>query len=349
MTATTEKTILVTGGSGVVGSAVLRELDGPTPYCLTYRLAVDGRIAATRVRGDVRHPRLGLDEEAFRALAAAVDAVVHCAAVTDFTADPLEVLAVNFSGTRNVIELARAADAALYYVSTAFVHRHANTREGEGTNAYVGSKVAAEELVRASGLPYLIVRPSVVMGDSVSGEISRFQGLHALAGAAVRNALPLLPLEARTQIDFVPQDFVARHVASLVCADAALEGSVDPVWISAGERAPTVDALLDVAADVAAEAGVEMQRPRLVAPDFVERLMRPAFLGVLPERGQRHFEQMVQLTRLFETDTPFPSSVEPLCARFGIDPVPSFEDAFRQSMRYWAERKGLLAGERAAA
>src|SRR5206468_1770582 len=119
--------------------------------------------------------------------------------LTGFHERPDDVARVNVTAIENVLELAAAAGAPICHVSTAYVARREAPRPRDrrtvGTAGYVESKIAGEDVVRRSGLPYAIVRPSVVMGDSRSGRIAQFQGLHALAGYAMRGMLPLIPLE----------------------------------------------------------------------------------------------------------------------------------------------------------
>jgi Male sterility protein len=116
-------TVLLTGGSGVVGAALLDRLRGRPVICLAHRNApgVDGVDGVEVIRGDVRRPRLGLDQRAFTSLAARVDAVVHAAAVTDFSRADGSLEATNIDGARHVAEFAAAANARLYHLSTAFI------------------------------------------------------------------------------------------------------------------------------------------------------------------------------------------------------------------------------------
>ena len=79
---------------------------------------------------------------------------------------------------------AAAAKPVLYHVSTAFVHTTAVGDRGRTAIGYASSKSAAEQIVRSSGVPHVILRPSVIIGDSGTGEIDAFQGLtEAEAGA----------------------------------------------------------------------------------------------------------------------------------------------------------------------
>src|ERR1700745_3002863 len=77
------RTVLVTGASGVVGRALLRRLRDFDVVCLVHRSPVSGPNVTT-VRGDIREPTLGVAGPVYATLAATVDAVIHCAAVTNF-------------------------------------------------------------------------------------------------------------------------------------------------------------------------------------------------------------------------------------------------------------------------
>lgn len=335
--ASREKTVLVTGASGVVGSALVDKLDNVSVVCLTHRTCASS-AELEEIRGDVTQPQLGLADGTFAELTRRTDAIVHCAAATGFTASPATTNKMNLGGTIRVLDFAAEADATLYQVSSAFVARaeQAHRHQGRGPSTYLESKRAAEEEVLASGLPAVIVRPSVVMGDSHTGEIARFQGLHALAGAVVKNALPLVPLDADARVDFVPQDIVAESIAALVEGDER-DGEY---WLTSGESAPPVRSLIDWAMKVARNAGREVAPPRLVESDVVDRLIWPVFIDGLPDSARERFDQMLHMAALFDTAEPFASSLGDLQA-LGVSPLPDLEETFTRSMEFWAEVKGL--------
>jgi nucleoside-diphosphate-sugar epimerase len=335
------KTVVVTGATGVVGSALVPALSGCRLVCLAHDRHGDAG-AATWIHGDLTRPWLGVGQRELRRLARRADAIVHCAAITDFTVDPRRMDALNVRGTDAVLELAALAGAPLYYVSTAFVARAHLARPGSGPESYLASKRRAEEHVRASGLPAVVIRPSVVVGDAATGAVARFQGLHALAGAVLRNALPFVPLRADARIDFVPQDLVAACIAELVRRDV----TGGDWWLTGGAEAVPVAQLFDACVGVARELGLDVVPPRLIAPDALDRLVRPVFIDPLPEQARRRVDQLIDMTVLFDAAEPLSSSV----AALG-QPVSSarLEAAFAQSMRYWAARKGLGEPERIAA
>lgn len=74
------------------------------------------------VEGDVREPLCGIEPGALARLAPSLDAVVHCAGLTDFAPDPTNALAVNVRGARHAADLAaRTAGKRLVHISTCFV------------------------------------------------------------------------------------------------------------------------------------------------------------------------------------------------------------------------------------
>ena len=342
-------TLLLTGASGVVGSAVLPELTDYDVICLTHHREVDG---ARSVRGDLTQPRLGLGAVDYGKLAREVDAVVHCAAVTNFGAGAEATRDLNVRGTEEVLGLAAAAEAPLYHLSTAFVGRAELTRRSRGDadpqaaaspDEYLDSKRAAERAVRESGVEATIIRPSVVIGDSRSGSIRQFQGLHGIAGALLKNALPLVPLDVENRVDFVPQDLVARSIAGLVRSRA----SGGEHWITAGGDALTAGRMVEVCLETGRGLGLELIEPRLVSQDMVDRLIRPVFIEPLPDKARRKFDEMLAMTALFCTPEPFPCT----CASIpGAAPLGAadLERSLVSSLVYLARAKGLVQVEAAA-
>ena len=140
------RVILLTGATGLLGNELLRcylQAPGDIQIKVLIRgtaeesqskfaaLAADGD-ASTRARmservqlvgGDVQQPRLALSEPDGRALAECVTDIVNSSAAIDF-ALPLDAArAVNYQGTVNLAEFARACPnlRAFAHVSTAHV------------------------------------------------------------------------------------------------------------------------------------------------------------------------------------------------------------------------------------
>ncbi|WP_439659402.1 SDR family oxidoreductase [Lentzea sp. HUAS TT2] len=346
MTAT-RRTILLTGASGVVGNALLQHLGHHKVVCLVHNNAPEG--ATEHVRGDLTAPGLGLDPQDRHRLAAEVDTIIHCAAVTDFTAGADATRDLNVVGTERVLEFATESGAITHYVSTAFVARTDLTRSdvGEGMadpSDYLETKRAAEHVVATAGLPTTIIRPSIVIGDSTTGAITKFQGLHTLIRAVLKNTLPLVPLQPDAHIDFVPQDVLATAITSLVDSGT----SFGEYWITAGQNALTTSTMIELCVEVGSRLGLEAQPPRLVNTDMVDRLIRPVFINPLPRAVRRRFDDMIAMTALFANASYFPSTLGdvPGCAPLSTDLL---ADAFTRGVEHLmrAQRLGQFAEEAA--
>ena len=114
-----------------------------------------------------------LDPGALEQAAVGCRAVVHAAAWTGGPElSPEAGYRVNVEGTRNVLDAARAAGVERFiYVSSVAVYglnRAPLIIESMPTppvgQAYSDSKIAAEKLVRGSGLPYVMIRPASTYG-----------------------------------------------------------------------------------------------------------------------------------------------------------------------------------------
>jgi len=103
------------------------------------------------VQGDLHNGR-ALDQ-----LAAGVQAVIHIAGLTN-TPDPAEFARVNVEGTANVIAAAKHVGVQRFVFVSSL-----SAREPQ-LSRYGASKAEAEELVKASGLDWTIVRPPAVYG-----------------------------------------------------------------------------------------------------------------------------------------------------------------------------------------
>ena len=114
---------VVTGGSGFIGSHLAARLiargDEVTIFDATPPREAMAAEHARYVEGDIRDPG-SLAE----AITAEADIVYHLAAVVgvdQYLARPMDVIDINFAGTRNVLDLALRADAMIVVASTSEV------------------------------------------------------------------------------------------------------------------------------------------------------------------------------------------------------------------------------------
>ena len=160
-------TVLVTGGTGLVGSRLLPRLIEAGIDCRALVRAGKELPAGVRsVEGDI------LDPASLGRAVSGITAVIHLAAVLR-TPNTDEIWKVNLEGTRNLIAAlkANAPEARFIMASTGLVY-NADTkrpsREDDATEPkmpYPASKVASENELRASGLNWSIQRFGFVYGD----------------------------------------------------------------------------------------------------------------------------------------------------------------------------------------
>jgi long-chain acyl-CoA synthetase len=200
---------------------------------LTMIIAPGERSAARRrvkaVAADLESPGLGLSDATRDELTASIGAVVHCAASVSFSLELEDARRINVEGTREILQLAKEARDygrldRIVHVSTAYVagERGGRARERQGNvgqvfrNTYERTKLEAEQLVHDSGLPAAIVRPSVIVGDSVTGWTPCFNVIYWPLQAFARGLFDPIPGEPDAPIDIVPVDVVADALLKLV-------------------------------------------------------------------------------------------------------------------------------------
>jgi UDP-glucose 4-epimerase len=168
--------VLVTGGSGFIGSHVVDALAdaGHTPriFDVTSSSWHDPRSVET-VLGDLTDPA------ALEAAAQGCDAIAHLAAIADVNhvaADPAYAERVNSGGTANVLEAAKAAGIArVVYASTIWVYDGCDTMTvdedsllGLPRHPYTAQKIAGEmyctSYAELYGVDYTILRFGIPSG-----------------------------------------------------------------------------------------------------------------------------------------------------------------------------------------
>jgi NADH dehydrogenase len=197
--------IFVTGGSGFVGGHVVHELRRRD---LRVRCLVRDPRRASKLQawgaelfqGDITDPvslRRGLE---------GADAVVHLVAIRQ--GRPQEFRRVMVDGMRNLLAAMRDAG------SGRLVHMSAlgTSEASKDLVPYYGAKWETEELVRGSGVPYVIFRPSFIFGRD-GGILPTFTRLARLS--------PVTPIvgSGRQRIQPIWADDVAAYFAEAVGRD----------------------------------------------------------------------------------------------------------------------------------
>ncbi len=234
--------VLVTGGAGFVGSHIVEEL-----RALNWPVeALDNLSTGSRTNlaeGVTLHEADIRNETAVRSLFAAgrFDAVIHCAAQTSVERsmkDPGLDREINVAGTQNLLSAARATGVRrfVFFSSGGAIYGDTKTPATESDmpaprSHYGLHKLAGEELVRASGLPYTILRPSNVYGSRQRMDLEG--GVIAIFHSRLSEGLPLdIHGEGRQIRDFVhTSDVVSAALLSLTWHE-------DTIWnVSTGQPA----------------------------------------------------------------------------------------------------------------
>lgn len=148
--------ILVTGATGFVGTHIVRRIcqEGFEVRAFvrpTSDLSVLEGLSVEFVEGDITQKETLVD--AVRG----VEKVIHLVGIIRETPQAT-FKSIHIEGTRNILEVANEAGVRK------FVHMSSLGTTANARSRYHQTKWLAEELVRSSGLPYVIFRPSIICG-----------------------------------------------------------------------------------------------------------------------------------------------------------------------------------------
>ena len=220
-------TIFITGATGFLGKPFLKALLRQ-PGNLVHVLIRKGRHGSVQARleamgledpnlipveGDVTDPAILNHPD----LPDHCDEFWHLASLTEFPEDKRPQLeTINIGGTRIALDLAeRLRTKRFFHVSTAYVaglHQDPVPEDGllpnpEFRNPYEETKYLSEALVRKSALPFVIVRPSIIVGDSQTGEVDSDKMMYGVA-----KAYYIAARLARTKADRTGRPIQTCHV-----------------------------------------------------------------------------------------------------------------------------------------
>ncbi len=246
------KCAFVTGGTGLLGVNIVKELIQNTSakIVLLVRnpnqekrdkffqdlLAFGGGLwpvgfSFNRIKiveGDVTRAHLGIAPRIRSRLYSEIDIIYHSAAVIKLSGAEDQVQSANVQGTKNVLDFALKCKEKgrldrVVHVSTIAV---SGNREGtiyeddldcgqEFNNPYEKSKFEAEKIVheyRQRGLNVLIVRPSMVIGDSRTGFTNHFNIFYFQLRLLSQGILDTIPLREDAVYNLIPADYAGRAV-----------------------------------------------------------------------------------------------------------------------------------------
>ncbi|WP_352432714.1 SDR family oxidoreductase [Pyrinomonas sp.] len=259
--------------------------------------------------GDITEPNLGLRASELERARREATTLFHLAAVYDLAVDRETAMRVNVEGTRNVNRFALDLQnlARYNYVSTCYVagKRRGMIREDELVhsagfrNYYEESKYLAEVEVAAlrRDLPVTIYRPSVVCGDSQTGETAKYDGIYYLINYILMqpDLLSLVNIgNKRVRLNVVPVDFVVRAMATLANDERAAGATVH---LADPDPLTTYD-LFETIAEAVAGHGSRLHVPPTLVRSTLQLPFSEAITG-LPRVGVPYFfiEQTYDTTR----------------------------------------------------
>lgn len=296
-------TIFFTGFPGFLGSELLPRVVSRTDdvaLCLVqpkFRALAEERAREIEAAHPVLANRIRLVEgDLTQALghfdASDIREIYHLAAVYDLSA-PREVgMRVNVTGTTRVLELAERAPRLerMHYVSTCYVSgRHSglftedDLEKGQVfNNFYEETKQLAEIEVRKrmARVPITVYRPSVVVGDSVTGATQKFDGPYFVMQWLLRQpklaVLPVVGRPSRYRFNVVPRDFIIAAMTYL----SGLKTNTGATYALADPHPLTVDETIDTIAEATGRTVLRIPLTKSIAKGALQhvpglyRLMR---------------------------------------------------------------------------
>jgi thioester reductase-like protein len=274
------ETFFITGFPGFIANRLLERLARQEcdfillvqPSLATHAYEEIDRIASLTgrsiaefqiVEGDIAEPKLALNASDLELVQQETTRLFHLAAVYDLAVPEDVAMRVNVGGTRNVVDMARSLPhlKQFHHVSTCYV---AGKREGVileselrhdagYRNYYEESKYLAELEVDSAkaDLPVTIYRPSVVCGDSQTGETGKYDGVYFLIHYLLKWPSLLSAINIgnhKVSLNLVPVDFVVEAMAALAFDERAIGKTLqlaDPAPLTTNQLFNTIAKSID--------------------------------------------------------------------------------------------------------
>jgi nucleoside-diphosphate-sugar epimerase len=191
-----------------------------------------------------------------------IDTIIHAAGCVDYF-DAASLESVNVELTKLMLALGKTAAVSRFvYVSTAYSAGYLDRPIAEAElgdpladpTDYTRSKRAAEHLVAASGLPFVIARPSIIIGAHSDGRYSgKRYGLYQQWMGLERLMLDRYHADIHTVATHAPLNLIHQDVFQ-EAFDAALRWVPDGAYINLvtdSSKAPSARDIWTLWADVA--------------------------------------------------------------------------------------------------
>jgi len=349
-----QDTIFITGFPGFIAKRLVERLAGPnTQFFLlvqesfkemalneVQRIAGQAGVPLKNfivLRGDITLENLGISDADLEVVVRETTDVYHLAAIYDLEVKKELAYRVNVDGTRNVNELVKRVEnlRRYNYISTCYVagKRDDVIYEGElehekgFRNYYEETKYFAELEVEKlkKEYPVTIFRPSVVCGDSKTGETAKYDGIYYVIKFLLKfpEVFRLVNVgNDNVRLNLVPVDFVVRAM-TVLAKDERAEGKT----IALADPAPmTTKEICDLIAEAVTNKKSVITPPVNVVKSFLESPISPPITG-LPHIGVPYFF----IPQTYDTKVS-----KELLSFHGIN-CPSFENYVRTLVRFVEE------------
>lgn len=191
----------IAGGTGFVGTALLEAL---LKQGLSIRCLARNTLKARSLKEKGIDPHIGdiTDRDSLKDALKGVDTVIHLVGIME--GRPIDFKKIHVEGTENLINEALRAGVKLFFYQSAL------GASLKGDTPYEKTKAMAEELVISSGIPYIIFRPSLIIG--------RWDGFTKRLVDLIKN-LPVIPVPGDGKARFQPlyiEDWVQAFIKAVV-------------------------------------------------------------------------------------------------------------------------------------
>lgn len=150
--------IFIAGGTGFIGQHLLRALK-EGDHRIRCLARTDERAALCRKRGFEAVTGDITERESLRGVLTGVETVVHLVGIIEEKGE-MTFQRVHVEGTKNLVDEAKKAGVRHFFYQSAL------GASLESDASYQRTKAEAEEIVKNSGIPYTIFRPSLVIGEN---------------------------------------------------------------------------------------------------------------------------------------------------------------------------------------